>query len=111
MDTTASDITRLVDGELSQMEPALAARIRQFLVAPYCVTRESSYRAETYACWTFLEHQPSGTGIAYCRTDLWPNCPWGLVWLSGDESAMQIGMDCNWYSSLEEAFLESWAAE
>ena len=35
--------------------------------------------------------------------------PWGLIFLSGEH--LSIGMDCAWYSTLEDAFRESMAWE
>jgi hypothetical protein len=114
MNKTAEEIARLVDVELSRMEPALAERVRRLLVVPYCVTREWDYPAERqghreYPCWTILEHRPSNTGVAYCEFGFGPKAPWGLVWLSGKN--MSRGMDSGWFASLADAFLDSFAAD
>jgi len=62
-------------------------------------------------CWTVLEHQPSGTGIAYCEEGFGPDFPWGLVFLSGPH--MSMGMDSAWFASLEDAVRKSpaWQGE
>jgi hypothetical protein len=105
-----SAIARLVDEELAGIsDPALGAAIRRLLVTPYAVDRHWDYGhpSEKYTCWTVLEHPPSNTGIAYCELGFGPLHPWGLVFLSGEH--INIGMDCAWYASLEDAMRESCA--
>src|SRR5262249_28688381 len=51
----------------------------------------------------------SNTGIAYCESGFGPGAPWGLVGLG--EPNMSIGMDSNWYTTLLEAYFESFAAK
>lgn len=102
---TRDAVARIVDDQLARLsDSALSTRIRELLVTPYRVDREWDYGdpGVNYACWTILEHRPSNTGIAYCEHGFGPGDPWGLVFLSGSD--MSIGMDCAWYSTLEEAF-------
>lgn len=101
-------ISELVERELLQIKDAeLASRIRELLVGPYPVERKWDYGGpdECFVCWTFLEHKPSNTGIAFCSDGFGPSYPWGLVFLSGQH--MTIGMDCGWFKSLEDAMRES----
>jgi hypothetical protein len=82
---------------------ALVCRIRELLVTPYPVERNWDYGApnQKFTCWTVLEHPSSNTGIALCFEGFGPSYPWGLVALTGPY--MSIGMDCQWYRSLEDA--------
>jgi hypothetical protein len=103
-------VTQRVQRELSAIhDPALLDLVRKLLVEPYEVERAWNYGApgQTYACWTVLEHQPSGTGVAYCEEGFGPDHPWGLVALSGPY--MSMGMDSAWFASLEDAVRESHA--
>jgi hypothetical protein len=109
MELTTQDVVGRVQAELLNMDPAFAAKIRRFLVQPYCVMREWDYGPQTYPCWIVLEHDASGTGIAYCQDGFGPRRPWGLLWLRGDRTSM--GPDSSWYDSLANAFLESFAAD
>jgi hypothetical protein len=100
----AKDLLSLVEQELHRItDDKLAKRIRELLVTPYPVDRAWNYGppGQQFVCWTVLEHRPSNTGIAYCSEGFGPQYPWGLVFLSGDH--MSIGMDCQWYASLEDA--------
>ena len=107
-----SDILALLDEELQRItDSMLLARIRELVVRPYPVERAWDYGEpdENFTCWTVLEHVPSNTGIAYCPQGFGPSYPWGLVFLSGPH--MNIGMDANWYTSLEDAMRNSQAWE
>lgn len=109
---TAEEISNLVEREIERIgEPELVHRIRELLVVPYPVERDWNYGApgQKFTCWTVVEHQESNTGIAYCEDGFGPSYLWGLMFLSG--SHMDMGMDCNWYASLEDAMRESMAWE
>ncbi len=91
-------------GEILRITDAkLVRRIRELLVTPYQVKRAWDYGApdEHFICWTFFEHRPSNTGIAFCSEGFGPSYPWGLVHLSGPHLGM--GKDSGWFVSLEEA--------
>lgn len=92
-------------------DPALLDVIRKHLVEPCPVEREWDYGAagQTYVCWTILEHRPSNTAIAFCDQGFGPGDPWGLVSLTGPN--MSIGMDAEWFTSLEDAVRGSQAWE
>src|SRR3954466_637660 len=95
-------VTLRVERELSAIEdPSLLDLVRKHLVEPYLVERDWDYGApdQRYPCWTVLEHQPSGTGVAYCEEGFGPASPWGLVFLGGPHVSM--GMDSKWFASLE----------
>ncbi len=106
----AEEIAQRVKQELERItDDRLKARIRELLVTPYAVERDWDYGApgEHFTCWTVLEHRASNTGIAFCAQGFGPSYPWGLVSLSGPH--MNIGMDCQWYVSLEQAMRGSMA--
>jgi hypothetical protein len=53
----------------------------------------------------------SNTGIVYCESGFGPRAPWGLVWLGDVENEhMPMGMDSQWFSTLLDAYFESFAA-
>ncbi len=99
----------LVEDELARVADArVATHIRSLLIEPTHMLRDWDYGVEgqQYVCWNVLEHHPSNTGIAYCESGFGPGAPWGLVGLGN----MSIGMDSNWYTTLLEAYFESFAA-
>jgi len=100
----------LVADQLARIEDrTVAEAICRLLVDPFTVERPWDYGEpdQKFECWTVLEHEPSNTGIAYCALGFGPSYPWGLVSLTGVRT--NIGMDCAWYSTLEDAFRESQA--
>jgi hypothetical protein len=109
-----SEIVALVESEIKNIsDPRIVAHIRQLRVVPYVVNREWNYGIpnQQYPCWSVLEHSTSNIGISFCEFGFGPRSPWGLVLLSGTPTEMSMGMDCGWYTSLEEAYCESLAAE
>ena len=107
---SVEQVSDLVEREILLItEPRVVEKIRQLLVVPYPMERLWDYGApgERFTCWTVLEHPESNTGIAFCSEGFGPSDPWGLVFLSGPH--MNIGMDCGWFVSLEQAFRESMA--
>jgi hypothetical protein len=108
--TNAEEISNLVEREIDRMtDTRVKDRVRELLVVPYAVERRWDYGApeQHFTCWTVLEHRTSNTGIAFCGRGFGPSYPWGLVFLSGPHT--NIGMDCSWFVSLEEAFRDSMA--
>ena len=108
--TQAVDIEALVARQVEGIrQPDLVRAIRPLLVPPRCEPRPWDYGApsQTYPCWIVLEHQPSNTGIAFCELGYGPSYPWGLLFLKGPHLSM--GMDSQWFISLEEAFRDSMA--
>ena len=103
-------ISDRVERELERItDRRVVEKIRPLLITPYPVERLWDYGApgQRFTCWTVLEHAESNTGIAFCSEGFGPADPWGLVFLSGPH--MNIGMDCSWFVSLEDAFRESMA--
>ena len=107
-----AEITRLVKDELESItDGRLRDAISRLLVEPRCELRSWDYGPEgvRYPCWMVLEHPTSNTGIAFCENGFGPMDPWGLLFLSGQHLSM--GMDSQWYSSLEDAFRQSMACD
>jgi hypothetical protein len=104
------EILEIVERQLLLIpDTKLVNRIRELLVTPYPVERKWDYGApdQHFICWTVLEHSPSNTGIAFCSEGFGPTYPWGLVSLLVPHT--NIGMDCSWFASLEDAMRDSMA--
>jgi len=103
----------LVERELESLSDArVLAHIRTMLVEPEVVLRAWDYGkpGDKYPCWTVLKHAASKTGIAYCEFGFGPQCPWRLVWLEENGEQGSIGMDTGWFTSLVDAYFDSFAA-
>jgi len=106
------DIEALVAQQVTRIsQPDLVATLCPLLVRPRCEQRPWDYGApgQTYPCWVVVEHEPSNTAVVFCESGFGPSYPWGLLFLRGPHLSM--GMDCQWYVSLEEAFRDSKAWE
>lgn len=107
-----SAVKILVEKELEKIEESsLRNYISENLIEPRCEDRDWDYgkEGEKYPCWIVLEGKESNTGIAYCESGFGPECPWGLLFLSGENLSM--GMDAGWYRDFESAFRESFMIE
>ena len=110
MTLTTANVSAMVETELSRIScPQTAALIRSLLVPPRCELRPWDYGLPdaSYPCWIVAEHVPSKSAIAYCEEGFGPKLPWGLLWSSGDR--LNMGMDCGWFASLEDAAKDSFA--
>ena len=108
----AQDIEALVARQLASIsQPELGECLRPLLVRPRCEQRPWDYGApgQTCPCWIVAEHEASNTGIVFCESGFGPSYPWGLLVLQGPHLSM--GMDSQWFLSLEEAFRNSMAWE
>ncbi len=108
----APDIEALVAQQMACLsQPDLVQAIRLHLVPPRCEHRPWDYGApgQTHLCWIVAEHQPSNTCIAFCESGFGPSYPWGLLFLSRHH--LNMGIDSQWFISLEEAFRDSMAWE
>jgi len=110
---TAAQVDTLFERELRRViQPGLVALIERLRVSTRCEERLWDYGAEgqTYPCWIVLEHAASDTAIAYCSSGFGPGSPWGLLFLTRYPN---MGMDSQWFVSLEDAVRESmaWDAE
>jgi hypothetical protein len=111
MRAQAPDIEALVDREISRIQqPDLVAFAKSLRITARLEDRPWDYGTDgqTYPCWVSFEHAASNTAVAYCAEGFGPRCPWGLLWLTEPRN---MGMDCQWFVSLEEALRESPAWE
>jgi len=107
----ADTVARLVESEIQRFSaPQRASLVRKLLIAPRCELRPWDYGEQEvkYPCWIIAEHRPSNTAIAYCAVGFGPSAPWGILWLEGGPQSM--GEDSGWFPTLEEAVMDSCAA-
>jgi hypothetical protein len=110
MPITPQDVENAVENEISSIsESELIACIRRHQVPVRCEQREWDCGVPGLACpcWIFAEHAASNAAFAYCEDGFGPSAPWGLLFIHGKH--MSIGMDCGWFTRLEEAFRDSMA--
>jgi hypothetical protein len=103
-------IKAAIQDELSSLrDPRVRAHIERLLVEPKPILRAWDYGqpGEKFLCWTVLEHPFTGTAVAYCEQGFGPQCPWGLVFLNGDERRLSIGMDSGWFPKFLQAVSEA----
>jgi hypothetical protein len=103
MKATASTIEALVEDEILRIEqPELVALARKLRVPARLeeVSWDYGKEGQTYPCWIVLVHAPSNTTVAYCSQGFGPSYPWGLLFMSEPRS---MGMDSQWFVSLEDA--------
>lgn len=96
------DVTRLVERELAAfVHQESRSKLDRGRVEPYCEMRHWDYGSHEieYPCWVVFESSRD-VGIAYCESGFGPKAPWGLLWLKGPRN---MGQDCGWFPSLEEA--------
>ncbi len=107
---TVEDLTQLVQAEIERISlPEIRSAVTPLLVPPKLHMRNWDYGkpGKVLPCWTVLEHRESGTGIAYSDFGFGPKCSWGLVFLAASKN--WFGDDAGWFSTLEDAFCESFA--
>jgi hypothetical protein len=88
-------------------DPIVCAALVSILVPPkaeYRIWYENA--REPTLCWLVVEDKQENAGIVYSDTSFLPQIPWGLVNLSDNF----MGIDSNWFETLERAFYDSWAA-
>lgn len=110
MELIADEVSKIIETELGKIKnPQSAELIRKLLVPLRCEVRQWEYDAEgsKYPCWIFAEHQESDTVFAYCEHGFGPDCPWGLLGVS--RAYPNMGMDSNWFDSLEDLVRDSQA--
>jgi hypothetical protein len=98
-----SAIEALVVRELERIEqPELVALAQSLRVPLRLEERPWDYGrdGQTYPCWISFAHEPSNTVVAYCAEGFGPTYPWGLLFLGEPRS---MGMDSQWFASVEDA--------
>jgi len=104
----ASKIEALVQRGIGNIaQPELVELVHRLSVPVRCEFRGWDYGVDgqDWPCWIFAEHPESNTAFAYCEQGFGPRDPWGLLFLSGE--CMSMGMDCGWFSSMEDLFRQS----
>jgi len=103
---TANDVMFLVESELGRIRDAVVRdALAHRLVSPISHLRAWDYGppGQCFECWTVVSDPISDAALVYSVYGFGPASPWGLVILS----TPGIGMDCGWYTRLEDAFVES----
>jgi hypothetical protein len=105
-DTLKATVARELE---SVSDTRVLEHIQSVLVEPIPILRHWSYGEgeQRYPCWSVLDHAPSSTGIAYCESGFGPKCPWGLVWLPGNERSKLMGDDSAWFPRFLDAYFDS----
>ena len=103
----ARNVAEILDKAISEIPyPDVVAAIHKYIVTPRVVLRNWDYKENTqYPCWIVAVHPESQTAIAYCEYGFGPSSPWGL--LNEPSDFNEMGMDCSWYSRLEDAIRQS----
>jgi hypothetical protein len=106
-DLTSEAVNQLVQDQLRQItDHTVRDAIAALLVAPSYQTRLWFDGSPEESCWSVAEHQESNTLYIYSEVGFAPASPWGIVSISD----RWMGMDSNWFGSLERAFYDSFAA-
>jgi hypothetical protein len=103
MREAAGTIEALVVHELKRIEqPELVALAQSLRVPPRLEHRPWDYGhdGQTYPCWVTFAQQSSNTAVVFCMEGFGPAYPWGLLFLTEPRS---MGMDSQWFASLEDA--------
>jgi hypothetical protein len=91
-------------GDISDRE--VVTTIRRYLTEPRLEYRNWGYKDGTqYPCWIIAVDRESKTVLAYCEHGFGPSSPWGI--LSDSSEAGEMGMDCCWFTRLEDAIRQS----
>lgn len=108
---STADAEKLLTSELARItQRDLVELVGRLRVTPRCENRPWDYgeTGETYPCWILLEHAQSDTCVAYCDMGFGHEYPWGLLFIC---THLNMGMDCQWFTSLEDAVRQSTAWE
>ena len=98
-------ISNIIETELEKITYAyLLEIIRKKLITPRVEFRDWDYGEpnQNYPCWIVVEDEATSSVIAYCEHGF--SDSWGLIPLDPKSS---MGMDSNWFISLEDAIRNS----
>lgn len=105
----AKGIQELLQREIARIDQVeLVEVVKVNLVPPRIEERDWDYGdpGQKYECWIVWEHPQSRSAVGYCQHGFGPAYPWGLLDTAPGAS---LGMDCQWYDSVEDAVRESCA--
>jgi len=96
----SSEISKVNQTEMLELIKSIKGQVRS-------ETRIWNYGIENqeFTCWVAFEHLATKTSIVYCNKGFGPNYPWGL--LSTNTPNNDMGIDSQWYISLEDAIRNS----
>jgi hypothetical protein len=109
MSITRQDVVILVEAELGKIkDPVVLTALQRILVEPEIREMDWNYgwEGQTYPCWVIARDQTVDTELVYCEYGFGPKAPWGLVFISYNS----MGMDSGWFSTLEDAYCDSFMA-
>ena len=110
-DKTKDEVkTEIVNQINSIQNTEVANKIQKYLVGPtlHFAIWDYAEKETKYPVWLILSSETHNTGILYSEYG-YGFGRWGLVKLS--ENPFHFGQDSQWFSTLEETFLDSWMAE
>lgn len=101
------DITEMLLAATDDIsDPEVVVELNKYLVVPKLVMRDWDYAdGVQYPCSIVAIDPNTQTAIAYCEFGFGPQSPWGILNEPSENNGM--GMDCCWYSRLEDAFRQS----
>ena len=105
------DVIKEISTQLTLIrDEKLVSKIKDYLIEPtlHFAIWDYSETKDKYPVWLVISSQNDNTGILYSEYG-YDFGNWGLVLLSNDP--FYFGMDCNWFATLEEAFLNSFMAD
>ncbi len=94
----------LIDKEIESMEPGL----KEYAVSLLIPLKEKTLKYgndEEFPAWVFADFGERNVAAAYCLGGHGESGDsWGLIFTNDD----YFGMDCGWYGSLKELFMDGW---
>ena len=110
-DKTKVEIIKEVSNQIDLIkDAALVNKINNYLVEPtqHLAIWDYCENEDKYPVWLILKSVDNDTAIIYSEYgfDFWN---WGLIRLS--DQPFHFGPDSGWFSSLKEAFEDSWMSE
>jgi hypothetical protein len=105
---TSESIKHLVSQQLAAItDPTVYEALSALLVEPVLSPRMWIDGDTVYPCWTVAVDGITNTHYVYSGPDFYlPALLWGIV--GGSDHF--LGMDSNWFETLERAFYDSWAS-
>lgn len=106
--TTPNEMKELVAMELSKIgDPTLRDRAKPLLTEPIKKTLEWEYgNNELFEGWLIADMGERNVWAAYCEGGHGAlGKPWGILFKDSEN----FGMDCSWYSSLNDLLVEWFA--
>jgi len=99
-------ITQLVENEIAKIDQLeLIEVIQNHRTTPRVESREWNYGYASYDCWILIENSKLNCAIAFCESGFDPESPFGV--LAAHRGDLSMGMDSEWYLSLEDAVRNS----